>query len=263
MSHLTRIYLASWRVGWADWEIFWNLRTWLFGWLVRISTNAGMWIMLGLLLQSSRLTEYLFLGYAIAVGATSALWAVPSAYWDRQAGVHPLQAASPAPLFASLLGRTGIWLLNGWVTGLLALPVLTLAFGTHLPTAVWLAFPPILLVCCLSTYAFSLAIGAVVARTPGFRNVAAGAAGSALLAFTGVLVPSSFWSPHVQLAGQFLPMTHGVASFRAVASGAPAADIGIGLLLEIAVGLAWLLLSYAALSAVVFVERKKGWVDQA
>jgi ABC-2 type transport system permease protein len=262
MSSL-KVYMASCRVGWADWEIFWNVRTWLFGWLVRITTNAGMWIMLGLLLQSSRLTQYLFLGYSIAVGATSTLWAVPSAYWDRQAGVHPLQVASPVPMFASLLGRTSIWLLNGWATGLLALPVLTLAFGMHLSTPVWLAFPLILLVCCLTTYAFSLAIGAVVARAPNFRNVASGVAGSALLAFTGVLVPPAFWSHQIQQVAQFLPMTHGVAAFRDIASGASTLSIGEKLLHELAVGVMWLMLAYLALVVVVYVERRKGWVDRA
>lgn len=258
-----RIYLASWQVGWADWGVFWNVRTWLFGWLVRITTNAGMWIMLGLLLQSTRLTEYLFLGYSIAVGATSALWAVPSAYWDRQSGVHPLQVASPAPLFASLLGRTGIWLINGWVTGLIALPVLVLAFGIKLPASVWLAFPVVLLVSCFATYTFSVALGALVARAPSFRNVAAGIAGSALLAFTGALVPMTFWSTPIQKLAQILPMTHGVASLRAVAAGDSMVRALPELLLEGAVGAGWLALAYVALRVVVMVERQKGWVDKA
>ena len=72
-------------------------------------------------------------------------------------------------MFPSLLGRTFVWFVNGCVTGLVAFPILALAFGLHVPAMSWAAFAPIVLLTCFSTYAFSLALGVLVAKVPGFR----------------------------------------------------------------------------------------------
>ena len=260
-SHL-RVFRQACRVGLADFRMFWTARTWAFGWMVRITTNAAMWILLGALLGSRGITEFLLLGYAVAAGATSTLWAVPACYWDRSNGAHALQLAAPGAVFPSLLGRTFVWFVNGCVTGLVAFPILALAFGLHVPAMLWAAFIPIVLLTCFSTYAFSLALGVLVAKVPGFRNVASGVAASALIAFSGALVAPAFWPAWLQTIFQAMPMTHGLVGMRQVAAGEALGPAVVAGVTELAVGLLWLALAYFILNKVVAVERRTGSVDR-
>jgi ABC-2 type transport system permease protein len=85
-----RAYRQGLAVGAADFRDFWSWKSWLFGWMLRILTNALAWVLLGRVLGSDEKQTYLLVGNAVAVGATSALWASNACTWARYDGTHPL-----------------------------------------------------------------------------------------------------------------------------------------------------------------------------
>ncbi|HEX6242387.1 MAG TPA: hypothetical protein VFZ61_15855, partial [Polyangiales bacterium] len=184
MSALS-VYRQGLVVGIHDFKDFWSWRSWLFGWNLRMLTNAFAWVLLGRVIGSETRVQYLLIGNAVAVGASAALWASNATTWSRYDGTHPLMVVAPQGLLPAVVGRTSVWMLNGIATSLLSFTVLTLAFG-YQPSSPWalLLLPLVALVVlvCASAFAFALFMGVLLSNRVRYRNLALDIAGMALMA---------------------------------------------------------------------------------
>jgi ABC-2 type transport system permease protein len=254
------VYRHGLMVGYSDFRQFWSLRSWFFGWMLRILTNAFAWVLVGRMLGSLEKQEYLLVGNAMAVGAAAALWASNATGWSRHDGTHALMVVAPSSLVPAVLGRTSIWLLNGVATSLTAFVVLTLAFDYRPPAQI--AFAPVLIVLvCACSFCFALVMGALVGRHTRLRNLVLDVSGTLLMAFCGVSVPLSFWPLPIQALAQVLPLTHGLAATRALLAGAPAATVLMEAALEAAVGAGWLVLALVLLDRMAERGRSDGSIE--
>jgi ABC-2 type transport system permease protein len=254
------VYRHGLMVGWSDFRMFWSLRSWFFGWMLRILTNAFAWVLVGRMLGSLEKQDYLLVGNAMAVGAAAALWASNASGWSRYDGTHALMVVAPSSLAPAVLGRTSIWLLNGVATSLTAFVVLMLAFDYRPPLQI--AFAPALIVLvCASSFCFALVMGALVGRHTRFRNLVLDVSGTLLMAFCGVSVPLSFWPLPIQALAQVLPLTHGLAATRGLLAGAPIRVVLGEVVLEAALGAGWLVIALALMDRMAERGRSDGSIE--
>jgi len=256
-----RSYCQGLVVGWSDFRDFWSLRSWLFGWMLRILTNAFAWVLVGRMLGSAERQDYLLVGNAVAVGATSALWASNASGWSRFDGTHPLMVVAPSSLFPATVGRTSVWLFNGIATSLATFLVLALAFGYRPPLAGALLVPPLVALVCMSTFGFALFLGSVIGRHIRLRNLVLDITGTLFVALCGVSVPVTFWPKPIQALVQVLPLTHGLAAIRGVLNLAPARYIVRESLFEALVAAVWLVVSLRMLDRIAESGRSDGSIE--
>ncbi len=93
MIAFVRVFLQALNLGTKDFGDFFTLKSFLGAWMVRMVTNALMWVMLGQLLGSRAKLEYLLVGVAITTGVGST--AAAASTWDRSGGTYPLLVVSP------------------------------------------------------------------------------------------------------------------------------------------------------------------------
>jgi ABC-2 type transport system permease protein len=257
-----RVYRHGLLVGYRDFRDFWSLHSWLFGWMLRISTNAFAWVLLGRVIGSQERLEYLLVGNAIATGPAAALWASNATTWARYDGTHPLLVIAPGSLIPAVLGRTSIWLLNGLATSALTFTLLAIAFGFR-PASLSgaLLVPLVVLVVCASTYFFALFMGALLSTRSRWRNMALDICGMVLLAFCGVSVPVSFWPAWVQVLAELLPVTHGLAAARILLGGGTWHAAWPALAGELCVLSGWLLLGLFTMDRLFNAGRTDGSIE--
>ncbi len=248
-------------VGYYDFRNFWSPRSWLFGWMLRILSNSFAWVLVGRMLGSAEKQDYLLVGNAVAVGATSALWASNASGWSRFDGTHPLMVIAPASLVPATLGRTSIWLCNGIATSLASFSVLMLAFGYRPAWSQCLLVLPLVALVCLSSYCFALFLGAMVGRRIRLRNFVLDITGSLFMAGCGVSVPVSFWPSWVQVLARAVPLTHGLAAIRGILANAPLYLVLRETVLEGVVGVCWIAISLLLIDRVAEAGRSDGSIE--
>jgi len=226
-------------VGREDFRAFWNLRTWLSAWMLRIGTGALLWVLVGRMLGSEEKLAYLLIGNAVIAGPIAVGMVIPASTWDRWESTYPLLVVSPSSMVPAQLGRTAIWWLHGVGTSLATFALLGLCFGLALPPRAILLLPLIAVVCA-STHAFALTLGGLVNRVPPLRNVLQNSVMPLLMAVCGVSVPVSFWPPWLQLTAQVLPVTHGLSAVRTLLAGGALPEVAEQGALELLVGVSWL-----------------------
>ena len=256
-----RAYWQGLIVGYYDFRNFWSPRSWLFGWMLRITSNSFAWVLMGRMLGSAEKQNYLLIGNAVAVGATSALWASNASGWSRFDGTHPLMVIAPTSLVPATMGRTSIWLINGVATSLASFSVLMLAFGYSPAWSQCLLVLPLLALVCLSSYCFALVLGAMVGRRIRLRNLVLDVTGTLLMAWCGVSVPVSFWPGWVRVIARALPLTHGLAAIRGVLADAPVRLVLRETVLEATIGGAWLVISLLLIDRVAESGRSDGSLE--
>lgn len=177
-------------------------------------------------------------------GPFSITWTIPAATWDRSEGAYALLLASPANLWAVLVGRTSVWFINGIVTTWVSLFALGALFDHFppLPNLPILAFAVI--ITCASVYAVALVFGVIANRLPRLRVIFSNLLQVGLMTFCGVNVPIHFWPPLIANAVQFFPLTNGLDAVRIIYANGESAAIVSALIKESSVTGAWLLLSY-------------------
>lgn len=236
-------------------------RSWTLGWLVRVTSQAVLYGLLGRLLGSGAWQQQLFVGGAVLVCATEALLVCASTVNERRSGALTLLVASPASLFLALLGRGAQWLPGGIVTSLVCLFALGPAFGLRWTATSAAAVVPIVVITAVASYCFGMALGAVVLARPELRNVVSGAAASTLALLGGVAVPLHAWpSPAVAL-GQCLPLVHTLTAVRAVVDHGPFGAVAAPAALAMAVAAGWLVVAVVAVRRLVAAGRRNGSLE--
>lgn len=257
-----RVFRFGFMLGRQDFAIFWrNWRVWIVAWILRTTTSATMWVLLGKVLGSREALVYLLIGNGVIAGTLATGWVVPSSTWDRLQGTYPMLVVSPAGLRPSVTGRTFIWLLNGIATSLTTFAVLILLFRLPLSMPNALFVPVAIGIICGSSYGFALFLGAFVIRAPRVRNIVHNVATIAMTAFCGVSVPIAFWPHWLGAVVTFMPVTHGLVAVRLLLARGPAAEIVRGLSLEVVVGLGWLFLGLLVMNRMADAGRADGSID--
>lgn len=254
MSFL-RVFVHSLLVGREDFKLFWNWKTWLGAWMLRATTLSMSWALLGRLVGSEPLVDYLILGNSIGIGCSAVAWTIPAATWDRADGTYAFLVVSPSSIVPSIVGRTIVWALNGMATSVATLGALSLIFYGGARPAPLVPFLATVVCTCLSTYAMCLFFGAIFNPWPKLRNVVLGLVGVAIATFSGVSVPVTFWPPRLQSAIQLMPVAHGLDALRQLIVDAQWRTFAGGIGLEMAVGMAWLVVALVILQCSAWLSR--------
>jgi ABC-2 type transport system permease protein len=235
--------------------------TWPPGWLLRIVSQAAFFALLGELAGSAARTEYLLIGNIVASGVLATAIAVPQSTWDRTDGTYALLVVAPTSLLFPTVGRTLCRLVAGVATSLAAFVVLSLLFD--LPSA-WpevLGLIPLFVVTCTGAYCLMLFAGALANYAPRARNLVHNLLTMSLMAFCGVNVATSFWPEWLQMLARGLPLTHGLLAIRELFGLGDVETIVSNALLEVLVGLVWLLLAALAIDRMANAGRSSGSIE--
>lgn len=247
--------------GFADFAAVYTWRTWTFGWLCRVLCQVAFFALIGQLIDTPGQTRFLLIGNAVTIAAMESSAVVASTTWERRAGTLPLLVASPADPALVFCGRSLQWIASGVVTSLTSLLALGPLFGIRYGTGQALAAAGIILMVSLSSYTFCLVLAGLVLGRMGLRNIVGNLASLSLMAFCGVQVPTDYWPRWVGAAAALLPVTHGLASMRALLDGAPAGRVVPGVLLEAAVGAGWALVAVLTFRRLAERGRSDGSIE--
>ncbi|MFG2636846.1 hypothetical protein ACGFX8_23750 [Streptomyces sp. NPDC048362] len=228
-----------------DYRAMFTLRTWLFGWTVRLICQVVFFAGLGRLVGSSSAEGYLVFGNAAILGPLGSLGVVSSTVGERVSGTLQFLLLSRGSTFLVLASRGLHWMADGLLTSTIALCVVSPLLGVPLS---WAALPVILAVLCLSTvscFCLALCMTSISVRRPGARMYLTAGTTIVLMLLAGVTtaVPRS---GAAGLLARVLPLTHGLAAARTLAAGGPL-DLG-AVAGEAAVAAGWGLLAWLLLT---------------
>lgn len=256
------IIRAATRTAWADLRTIYTPLTWTVGWLGRIVMQVAFFALIGLLLDDPDAIRYLFLGQAVMACVVEVFMSVASTTWERFSGTLSLLVSAPGALWPVFLGRSVQWLPSGIATASIAMFAVGPAFGVQWSVGAAAVAFGVLVLTAASMYPVALSVAALVLRGPRWRNVASNVCHTLVMLISGVTVPTVIWPAWVQVAGQALPITHGLAVIRDLQAGdASTAEVFIGAGWTLGLGLGWLVL--AALGFTAFGEsgRRDGSID--
>jgi ABC-2 type transport system permease protein len=261
MSNALRIFRYGFLIGRKDFVVFWNWKTWLGGWMLRIFCNAATWVLLGKAMGSQESLRFLLIGSAVFQGTAAAGWTVAASTWDRMDGTYPLLVIAPTSLAPIMIGRTSIWFLNGVATSLITFAILIAAFGLPLPMPGALLAPLAVVLICATSYCFFLFLGSLTLRVVRLRNIIYGIATTLMMTMCGVTVPRDFWPPWVRMIANVLPVTHGLQSVRLLLSRGDGREILQGLIVELLIGVFWLGLAIWVMDRLADAGRADGSIE--
>lgn len=227
------------RAGMADHAVMFTVRTWLFGWFMRMLAQVLFFLTIGNLLGPGQ-ARYLLVGNSVLMVTMHGLYATASTTWELENGTLGLLVASPSSPSVVLAGRSLFWLPDGLACGLGAL--LLLAPVAHLPLTFGsvLAVVLLMVVTALSSYCLGLFLGSLVLTADDLRNVVSNGTLTVMMALCGPEFPPSSLGPFFGHVGAFLPLTHGLRAVRDAFTGASAGHTAALAGQEAGIGACWL-----------------------
>ena len=248
-------------VAFQDLQGVYSWRSWIVEWITRAAGQIVFFVMIGRLVGSTRAVHFLLVGNVVAIAGRSIFLAVPSTVWERYAGTLPLLIAAPASPVVVFLGRSVEWIIDGFVSSLVALAVLAPVFDLPLPWPEALLFLPLMMVTCLSVYMMATFFGSLALRLVDGRNLIGITMSTTLLVLCGVNVSLDTLPAALQGVAQFIPLTHGLLAVRALV-----ADAGLGTALaqaaaELGVGILWAVIAVSSFTHFAEGGRKDGSIE--
>jgi len=262
---VTRLRHTARVLGWAALSGFkdslgavYTVQSWVLGLFVRMVAQVAFFASLGRLLGSPAQVEFLLVGNAVMVAASSGFTVTVATVSERDNGTLALLVASPTSPLVVLMGRGASFIPNGLITSVGALVIMAPLYGVTLPPARWPALVGLLVLVTVSTYMAATFLAGFVLRAPGTRRTVANVARLVMMALCGVSVPVRVYPRVVGWVTQALPLTHGLDAVRQLfgsgAAGSVLADAG----LELAVGAGWFGLSLATFRTLADAGRRDG-----
>jgi ABC-2 type transport system permease protein len=227
------------RAGMADHAVMFTLRTWLFGWFMRMLAQVLFFLTIGNLLGPGQ-ARYLLIGNGVLMVTLHGLMTTASTTWELENGTLGLLVASPSSPTLVLIGRSMFWLPDGFACGLGAVLILGPLAGLRLTAGSVLAVAGLLAVTALSSYCLGLFLGSLVLTAQDLRNVVSNATLTVMMALCGPEFPPSTLGPFFGHVGAGLPLTHGLEAVREVLAGGAGGHVAVLAAEEAAVGLCWL-----------------------
>ncbi len=235
-----RIMRYALLTGLRDYGAIYTWRSWLGGWFVRALAQVTFFVLIGRLLKDQQAeTSFLLIGNATIVAANQGMFALNAVSWERNAGTLPLLAACPTSPTLILASRGLFLIVDGTISALGALFVLSPLFGLTLPWPRVLLVIPLTLLVGASAYFLGTFFGGVLLGYRGFNNIIVNIGIVTVMALCAVNVPLSAYPRPVQFVSECMPITHGLIAIRGVISG-NLSDVGGNALLEVAVATCWL-----------------------
>lgn len=196
---------------------------------------------------------FFLMGACVLAAAIPALFAMGNTIADeRRTQTLGLLLVSPARRLPLFLGRALPVILNGFLVSLVSLVLGALVLRVSLPPSTWLPLVAVIVVTAFSCTGLGLtgaAIGLRVRETATLSNVILGV----LIVFGGAYAAVSALPSWMQEVSKVLPLSHGIAAAREIASGVPFADVLWLLRDEIVIGLSWAAIGMVLL---LFFERE-------
>lgn len=262
MRNLSILVRSSAIIGIIDLKAFYTLRTWAFGWLMRVIFQVLFFTLIGVYVGSPHTTRFLLIGSAAAIAVLEAMTIVLHTAMDRWLGTLPLLVASPGSYFTMLVARHSNVIATGTATASIALLVCSRIIGIDILSPASLLAVPIILLGAISAYLFGVFLSSLVAKKTSGRWVVMNLGYLGLTALCGFVVPLGFWPAPLTALAQVLPFTHALQALRGLLlNGAGASTIAAQVGLEIVVAAVWLVLGKLALSASVAMARRDGSID--
>jgi ABC-2 type transport system permease protein len=201
---------------------------------------------------TDRTPAYFAIGNAVQVSALAGVFGMTMAIAnERWFGTLPALLASPANRAALFAGRFLPFLANGLIVSLYAFALGVVFLGVRLDPSTVAVAGLALLATVFSCTAIGSLQGAISLRLRdglfGANLIMMG-----ILLFCGVNVPLAELPGWMQVVGNLLPFTHGLAAIREAADGAGLSQVGGLIAIELVIGVAYALLAFVLFS---FLER--------
>jgi ABC-2 type transport system permease protein len=251
------VLLWAARAGMADHAVMFTLRTWIFGWFMRMLAQVLFFLTVGNLLGPGQ-ARYLLVGNAVLMVTMHGLYATASTTWELENGTLGLLVASPSSPSTVLAGRSLFWLPDGLACGLGALLLLAPVAGLPLAFGSVLAAVAVMVVTGLSCYCLGLFLGALVLSASDLRNVVSNGTLTVMMALCGPEFPPGSLGPFFGRVGEFLPLTHGLQAVRDEFAGASTGQVAGLAAQELAIGCCWLVAALAVLQSRARRSRHEG-----
>jgi ABC-2 type transport system permease protein len=180
---------------------------------------------------------------------------------ERRFQTLPILLASPASRLALFLGRAVPSMINGFVVAAISFALGVWIVGVHFTSATIGALAVALLTSCFACTALGLCIGSLGIRGRSVGLFADSISGSMLIV-SGANVPFGRL-PHVlRTISSGIPLTHGIAAARQLATGASLTHVEPLLGKELLIGGAYLVVGLALLSLFEREGRRTGALDR-
>ncbi|MET0135040.1 MAG: ABC transporter permease [Kibdelosporangium sp.] len=173
--------------------------------------------------------------------------------YERIYGTMYRLRMTDAPLAGIIAARWLVYVLEGLVSALLGVLLVTVVLATPAVLTVFVTAIPVYVLMALTSSAFGMVVALSSLGRRGdvvFSNLAS----YVILAFGGVVVPWNQDSPLATVA-EYFPMTNGILALRDVAGGA---GMGHHVFAEALVGFGWSLLAIGVTRVQVWRLRRSG-----
>ena len=248
------------RVGFAETRAQYTWRSWLFGWVTRLVAQTLFFTAIGVVVDSSDLVEFAFIGNVAAIVTLLTLGIGPDTAWERAQGTLPLLMVAPRSMLPVFAGRNLFHVVQGLVEALVVFALVAPWIGVA-GDLWWL--PVALIVIALGSYGLGLSIAAMSIRRVRIGNILYNLIFWSIVAIGGVNVPRVVFPGWVQAIGQVLPLVNGLEALRVALAGGPTAEVLRLFGLELAVGAGWFIVAMAGFAAFVEGGREDGTIDLA
>ncbi|WP_426241979.1 ABC transporter permease [Nocardioides sp. LHG3406-4] len=205
--------------------------------------------------------EFYLIGNALNYAAIPCLFAMGATIGgERYSQTLGIILTTPAPRIPLFLGRSLPAIVNGWAVAMFGLLVGGLLLGVTIPWSAWPAIAVVVAVTSASCTGLGLVMGAVSLRVRESATM-----GNILflvmLVFCGVNVSADDLPGWMAAVGDVLPLTHGIEAAREVAAGGALSEVGGLVLQELVVGLVFVAIGLALLSALERLSRSRATLD--
>lgn len=265
-----RNLVATARVSWYAivsgandyWSIF-TLKSWIFGWCVRMISQVSFFALIGKLLRSDQQTQFFLIGNAVMIAVMGATFAMNMTTSERGNGTLSLLLASPSRPVVVFASR-GIYIMaDGVFSSLLGLFILGPAFGLHFPFPRILLVIPLTALVGMSAYCFSTFLAGVIIRHRETTGLIVNATIVILMALCGVNVPVSFYPTWLGWISRCLPITNGLEAIRGVVNEASWSTVAVHAGVEVIVACAWLALALGTFGRFIRAGQRDGSLEYA
>jgi ABC-2 type transport system permease protein len=244
------------------WAIF-TLKSWIFGWCLRMISQVTFFALIGKLLQSQAQTEFFLIGNATVVASQAALFAMNMTTAERGNGTLSLLLASPSRPVVVFAARGVYIMADGVLSALLGLFILGPAFSLHFPFPRVLLVIPLTLLVGVSTYAFSTFLAGVIIKKRETTGLIVNATYVSFMALCGVNVPVAFFPKWLDRLVHGLPLTNGLEAIRGTVTGASWSAIAGHAGAELLVMSVWLSLALATFGIFLRSGQRDGSLEYA
>ena len=246
-----------------DYFAIYTLKSWTFGWLLRVLSQVTFFALIGKFLGSPERTEFLLIGNSIMVAGGSAMFALFMTTGERGNGSLPLLVASPSAPVVVFLARGFYVVADGIWSALLGLFLIAPLFDVALPWPEVLAVVPLTALVALSAYCFSTVLAGIAIRWREAHGLLINGTIVTLMTLCGINVSIDFFPAPVELVSNLLPITNGLQAIRDTLDGESAGVILANVGVEVAVGSAWLFLALATFGHFIGGGRRDGSLEFA